>query len=326
MDGFAAIESYGIIGDGESVALVGRDGAIDWWAAPAIDSPPVFAAILDPRDGGCFTLEPTVPYQVKRRYLPGTNVLETTFSTQGGAVQVLDSLNQGANGLLPWAELARDIRPEHGEVPMRWRVVAGTLFHRTRPWARLRDVPILHAGDLMVVLVTEGTGKPERRAIREWVDTHCWSDARHSYIGQAGSDDLDASLLLLARTGFTDGKDPRFTGTIKAIRAELAEGPLLYRFSGSTGGRLRRSIRRRCSPTARCHGPNWPVTSGRSTERCRCGGGWRRGRCSTGPGRGQLRRAMRARSREPSWRARSGSSTRWCGTGTRARPASCGTS
>ena len=46
-------------------------------------------------------------------------------------------------------------------------------------------------------------------------------------------DDLDASLLLLARTGFTDGKDPRFTGTIKAIRAELAEGSLLYRFSGA---------------------------------------------------------------------------------------------
>jgi len=73
----------------------------------------------------------------------------------------------------------------------------------------------------------------ERRAIREWVDTHCWSGARRSYAGRAGSDDLDASLLLLARTGFVDGKDPRFTGTIKAIRAELAEGPLLYRFSGA---------------------------------------------------------------------------------------------
>ena len=73
----------------------------------------------------------------------------------------------------------------------------------------------------------------ERRAIREWVDTHCWSDARRSYVGRAGSDDLDASLLLLARTGFLDGKDPRFTGTIKAIRAELAVGPLLYRFSGA---------------------------------------------------------------------------------------------
>ena len=47
-DGFAAIESYGIIGDGESVALVASDGAIDWWAAPAIDSLPVFACSTRP--------------------------------------------------------------------------------------------------------------------------------------------------------------------------------------------------------------------------------------------------------------------------------------
>jgi len=159
--GFAPIESYGIIGDGESVALVARDGAIDWWAAPAIDSPPVFAALLDPADGGCFTLEPTVPYQMSRRYLPGTNVLETTFRTDGGTVRVIDSLNQDANGPLPWAELARDVRADSGQVPMRWRVKAGTLFHRVRPWARVREVPILHAGDLMVLLVTERAGRPK---------------------------------------------------------------------------------------------------------------------------------------------------------------------
>jgi hypothetical protein len=67
-----------------------------------MDSAPVFAAILDPRDGGCFTLEPAVPYRVSRRYLPGTNVLETTFSARDGAVRVIDSLNQGTNGPLPW--------------------------------------------------------------------------------------------------------------------------------------------------------------------------------------------------------------------------------
>ena len=66
-----------------------------------------------------------MPYQAKRRYLPGTNVLETTFSTRDGTVRVIDSLNQAANGLLPWAELARDIRPDDGKVPMRWRVCAG---------------------------------------------------------------------------------------------------------------------------------------------------------------------------------------------------------
>ena len=73
----------------------------------------------------------------------------------------------------------------------------------------------------------------ERQAIRAWIDSHCWSDAKRSYVGHAGSDELDASLLLLARTGFVDGKDRRFTQTIRAIRAELAQGPLLYRFSGA---------------------------------------------------------------------------------------------
>jgi GH15 family glucan-1,4-alpha-glucosidase len=158
-DGFVPIESYGLIGDGESVALVARDGAIDWWATPAMDCAPLFAAALDPAEGGRFTLEPTVPYRVARRYLPRTNVLETTFSTDHGTVRVIDSLNEGTNGSLPWAELARDIRPESGEVPMRWQVTAGTLFHRVRPWARLRHVPILHAGDLMVAVVADGIGR-----------------------------------------------------------------------------------------------------------------------------------------------------------------------
>jgi hypothetical protein len=66
-DGCVPIESCGMIGDGESVALIARGGVIDWWAAPAIDSPPLFAAALDPQVGGCFTLEPAVPHQVKRR-------------------------------------------------------------------------------------------------------------------------------------------------------------------------------------------------------------------------------------------------------------------
>ena len=108
-DGFVPIESYGVIGDGESAALVARDGTIDWWAAPAMDSTPVFAAMLDPADGGCFELAPAIPYTVGRRYLPGTAVLETTFRTASGVVRVTDSVNQAAAGPLPWSELARDI-------------------------------------------------------------------------------------------------------------------------------------------------------------------------------------------------------------------------
>ncbi len=160
IDGFAPIESYGIIGDGQSAALVARDGAIDWWVAPSMDSAPLFAAVLDPGEAGRFTLEPAVPYTVSRRYRPGTNVLETTFSTEGGTVQVIDSINQGPSGPLPWTELARDIRAVSGQVPMRWSVAPGTLFHRGRPWARYRDVPLLHVGPMMLAIVMERAGEP----------------------------------------------------------------------------------------------------------------------------------------------------------------------
>jgi Glycosyl hydrolases family 15/Trehalase-like, N-terminal len=55
-DGFVPIGGYGVIGDGRSLALVAADGAVDWWAAPTMDAPPVFAALLDPEAGGSFGL------------------------------------------------------------------------------------------------------------------------------------------------------------------------------------------------------------------------------------------------------------------------------
>jgi hypothetical protein len=155
---FAPIQSYGVIGDGESAALVAQDGAIDWWAAPAMDSAPVFAAILDPETGGRFLLEPTIPYSTERRYLPGSNVLETTFRTAEGSARIIDSLNQALNGPLPWSELARDIQPVEGRVPMRWEITVGSMFGTCRPWARLSDVPLLHAGDLLIALASEQAG------------------------------------------------------------------------------------------------------------------------------------------------------------------------
>ncbi|MGH2680210.1 MAG: glycoside hydrolase family 15 protein [Actinomycetota bacterium] len=121
-DGFEPIRGYAAIGDGRTVALVALDGSIDWLPVPDLDSPSVFAAILDAREGGRFALEPDVPYTATRRYLPDTNLLETTFSTGGGEVRVTDGLLFHGGGLVPLRELVRRIEGVAGTVPMRWIV------------------------------------------------------------------------------------------------------------------------------------------------------------------------------------------------------------
>jgi GH15 family glucan-1,4-alpha-glucosidase len=87
---YKPIESYGIIGDMHTVALVGTDGSIDWCCLPAFDSPSVFAAILDDRKGGSFRIAPIHEARQKQMYLPDTNVLITRFLGQEGVGEVVD--------------------------------------------------------------------------------------------------------------------------------------------------------------------------------------------------------------------------------------------
>jgi dihydrofolate reductase len=88
--GYLPIAEHGLIGDMQSVALVGSDGTIDWYCCPSFDAPSVFAAILDAERGGCFELAADAPATTKQFYFPDTNVLITRFFTEDGVGEVQD--------------------------------------------------------------------------------------------------------------------------------------------------------------------------------------------------------------------------------------------
>src|SRR5580658_7545751 len=93
---FPPIADYAFLSDCETVALVAPSGNVEWMCLPRVDSPSVFGALLD-RDAGSFRLGPSgVSVPAARRYLPGTNVLETSWGTGSGWIVVRDVLLIGA--------------------------------------------------------------------------------------------------------------------------------------------------------------------------------------------------------------------------------------
>jgi len=87
---YKKIEDYGLIGNLETCALVGNDGSIDWMCVPHLESPSVFASILDSEKGGRFCVQPESDFQSRQKYIDRTNVLETSFQTNSGAVTLTD--------------------------------------------------------------------------------------------------------------------------------------------------------------------------------------------------------------------------------------------
>ncbi|HYM57693.1 MAG TPA: glycoside hydrolase family 15 protein [Solirubrobacteraceae bacterium] len=161
IDDYAPIRDYAAVGDGRAVALIARDGAIDWLCLPDLDSPSTFGALLDAEHGGRFTLVPEVPYEASRRYLPATNVLETTFKTATGAVRVTDAMTLPASGLAPYRELVRRVEGVAGRVPLAWRVEPRLAYGSAPTRISWRGgVPTVAKGRDALALLSWDAGEP----------------------------------------------------------------------------------------------------------------------------------------------------------------------
>ena len=85
------IGEYALLSDCHSAALVSRHGSVDWLCLPRFDAPSVFGRLLDP-DAGHWSIRPHEVFEVARRYLEHTMVLETQFTTATGVVTLTDAL------------------------------------------------------------------------------------------------------------------------------------------------------------------------------------------------------------------------------------------
>jgi GH15 family glucan-1,4-alpha-glucosidase len=154
------IEDYGLIGDCETAALVGRDGSIDWLCWPAFDSDACFASLLGTRENGRWLIAPAGELvRSSRRYWHNTLILETRFETDSGIVAVIDFMPPRGRA----SDVVRLVRGVEGKVTMRMELVIRFGFGADIPWVRRNEDGALLAicGPDMTVLRTpvENCGK-----------------------------------------------------------------------------------------------------------------------------------------------------------------------
>jgi GH15 family glucan-1,4-alpha-glucosidase len=134
------LEDYALIGDCETAALVGRDGSVDWLCMPRFDSGACFAALLgEPRHGRWLIGPRDEVVEVKRRYRPGTLVLDTDFHTRSGAVRVTDFMPLRHDT----TELVRIVKGLAGNVPMQLELIIRFDYGSIVPWVRREGSELL---------------------------------------------------------------------------------------------------------------------------------------------------------------------------------------
>ena len=192
---YPPIADYGLIGDMRTCALVSRAGSIDWWCLPRFDGPSVFGRILDWERGGHFQISTPGLLETTRRYLPDTNVLETTFRTDTGVAVLTDfmplaldargaaiPLDTGPSQIMRLlhcvsggVRFVADCRPRFNYGADLPEAVLGSPYAGTASWGDQRLVVrssaplesldggfagsgLLHTNDSLLVTVTDGSG------------------------------------------------------------------------------------------------------------------------------------------------------------------------
>jgi len=139
--GSQPIADYGLLADCNTAALAARDGSIDWLCLPRYDSPSVFGRILDP-DAGHWSIRPAAGFTSERRYVAGTLVIETTFTTASGSVKLTDALafaegQRGHDlGYDARHEVLRSVEGVSGEVELVLELAARTEYGLVQPLFR----------------------------------------------------------------------------------------------------------------------------------------------------------------------------------------------
>lgn len=129
------LEDYGCIGDMETMALVGRDGTIDWLCVPRFDSAAVFAQLLGTEENGAWRIAPKNAVRGSyQTYRHDTLVLETTFECDSGAVKVIDFMPPRVRG----PEVFHIVEGIRGSVPMRMQLTIRFDYGKIVPWVSKR--------------------------------------------------------------------------------------------------------------------------------------------------------------------------------------------
>ena len=166
------IEDYALLGDGRTVALVARDGAVDWLCWPRFDSDACFAALLGDEAQGTWCIAPEGSFTVTRRYRGDTLVLDTEFTSNGGTVRLTDfmplpaqdgsALVRRLEGVAGEVTLAMTLRPRFGfgEVPPWWIAMKGGWKGIVGPdLLALDGPPVERHGDALHARVTLRAGE-----------------------------------------------------------------------------------------------------------------------------------------------------------------------